>query len=281
MFGRLFGTILATFIEKTPAKLSDARECLAETLSQARELGSPHPSSAPESPARTSGDTDPLRGELEMLKRRLSQGTESDDERGMRTVELISRSTSFFRDKGNEFHVIPFRSKPIPEGLIAFLGRVVHGNPHDKGIISINGHPYTAAATYQPRNASDLETDSMFHSVSADNQCLTYDFKSMRVAVTHYFLRSAHYDENTYHLRSWVIEVSDDEKQWKEIDRRENQDCLNGPNRVCAFEVPLIVDARFVRIRQTGTNGSGYRYLIVRAFELFGGLSIHDPSTLK
>jgi hypothetical protein len=103
-----------------------------------------------------------------------------------------------------------------------------------------------------------------------------YDFKNMRAAVTHYFVRSYSGQVNAHHLRSWVVEASDDGQKWNEIDRREDCDELNGPNRSRVFDVRSIVEARFVRLRQIGLDWAGCQHIIIEAFELFGGLRIRD-----
>jgi hypothetical protein len=149
-------------------------------------------------------------------------------------------------EKKVECHVIPFRSRAVPDGLISFLGRLCQGNPHDKNIICASGPAYSNDSGCQARNATDLQTDSYFLSQNAENQNLSYDFKNMRVAVTHYFLRSIGNSVNGSHLRSWVIEVSDDGSNWKEIDRRENDNHLNGLNHSFGFEVGSIVETRSV-----------------------------------
>jgi hypothetical protein len=166
--------------------------------------------------------------------------------------------------------VIPLHSKIVADGVVSFLERLAGGNVHDKGIISATGTGGT------PRNATDIQSDSYFCSANAANETLTYDFKNSRIAVTHYFLRSNGHGVDGCHLRSWVIEVSDDGLKWKEIDRRDNNVCLNGPNRNHTFEIQYVVESRFIRIRSIGVCWDGSHSVYIRAFELFGGLRIRD-----
>jgi hypothetical protein len=98
--------------------------------------------------------------------------------------------------------------------------------------------------------------------------------------VTHDFLRSNGEGVNGRHLKSWVLEASDDGSTWKEVDRREDAKEMNGPNCSSIFEVQSVVEARFIRIRTIGPDWSGNQYLYIRAFELFGGLRIRDSSML-
>jgi hypothetical protein len=98
----------------------------------------------------------------------------------------------------------------------------------------------------------------------------------MKIAVTHYFLRSNGDGVNGKHLRSWVIEVSQDGSNWNEIDRQENHDGLKGPNQSYVFEVRSIVETRFIRIRMIDSNWQGNQHLYFRVFEVFGGIRFPD-----
>jgi hypothetical protein len=226
-----------------------------------------------------------LRRELIELKRQLHELTGrvsrrsgvaqvlGDKASGDGSAEQLSRLCSFLK---TEYHAIPFSSTVVADGVLSFLGKLYQGNPHDKSIICATGTPYSGQALHQPRNATELQTDSYFCSQNGPNQFLTYDFKNARIAVTHYFLRSNGGGVNDNHLKSWVLEASDDGSTWKEIDRRENATELNGTNSSSAFEVQSIVETRFIRIRTIGLDWGGSQYLYIKAFELFGGLRIRD-----
>jgi hypothetical protein len=280
MFGRLFGTILATLFEKNTLKPSTLQQPLADALSQIQSsfTESQNVTQKSISPEDFGGafekDLNVLKTELSILKR---QNREISS-----PIEMISRSASFLKNQNqDESHVIPFRSKCLSDGIIGFLGRMIQGNPHDKGIISITGTPYNTESRYQPRNVVDLLTDSYFHSSGEPKQTLTYDINNMKIAVTHNLLRSFHGGINSNHPRSWVIEISVDGSKWNEIDRRDNYEGLNGPHRSQVFEVQSIGEARFVRIQQTGNTWADSNYVILCGVELFGGLRMNDSTRLN
>jgi hypothetical protein len=281
MFGRLFGTILATLLGTDLREVSVAQNQLSEIISQIhtnfdglKSKSQRSVSSGNElipSTSEKDKDVNELRQELQELKNQLSRFPKSMNDRI--DVGQFPRLKSLLENQSkSEFHLIPFRSAPIADGLISFLGRISQGNPHDKGVICATGTVYNDDARNRARNATDIQTDSYFISQNAENQILCYDFKNMRVAVTHYFLRSHGNQVNDNHLRSWVIEVSEDGSNWTEIDRRVDDNHLNGPNQSFGFEVGSVVETRYVRIRNLGPCWNGERYLYVRAFELFGGL---------
>jgi hypothetical protein len=58
-----------------------------------------------------------------------------------------------------------------------------------------------------------------------------------------------------------------------EIDRREDKNEMNGTDNNCVFEVESAIEARVIRIRQIGPNANCCRYVILMAFEVFGGFT--------
>jgi hypothetical protein len=67
-----------------------------------------------------------------------------------------------------------------------------------------------------------------------------------------------------------VIEGSIDGSNWIEIDRRDNNNELNGKNISHQFEVSHPDEFQIIRLRQIGKNHAGYDYLTFCAFEVFG-----------
>ena len=75
-------------------------------------------------------------------------------------------------------------------------------------------------------------------------------------------------------IKNWILEVSNDEKNWTEIDEHSNYDGLNGNNIIKTFNVKPNNFSRFVRIRQTG-DYYGYPnvFLVIKSIEFYGKLS--------
>ena len=167
-------------------------------------------------------------------------------------------------------------SKPL-NGIIAQLTRECGGNVHKKGVVEV-----TASSDFVgqvPENVVDLEEPSCYGSENAINTWLCYDFKDKRVSPTSYTLRSRfNGSKDAHNLKSWVIEASNDGTSWQIIDRRDDNDDLNGRNVTHNFEIQPTQTAqayRYVRLRQTGPNhfpGTFY-FVNLSSFELFGTLS--------
>jgi hypothetical protein len=130
------------------------------------------------------------------------------------------------------------------------------------------------------RNAVDLDEDSSFCSNGeggdighSPNNWICYDFRDRRIAPTHYTIRSEYDDRsNSINLRSWAVEVSNDGRNWQQIDRRENNRDLNGYNLTKTFAVQKEEMGRYVRLVNIGRNHHGTNALCLTAWELFGTL---------
>jgi hypothetical protein len=296
MFGRLFGVILATLLDHpnvTLGKISQTsnglQSLIGELLDRLAPSRSPTEEKSP-SPIRLPDPaiddcaeqrSETEEGDLLELKRQLCEKSTSPRELSDRSVDLIHRSTSLFERGGYcSYHICPFPNRPVFEGLICHLGKCSGGNPHEKRIICATGTPSNGRSCYQPQNVADLQTDSFFYSKNDAGQWLCYDFKDMRVAVTHYILRSGGGSVDSYHLRSWVLEGSADGSKWTEVDRRDNESRLNGPKAIGTFEVRTVIESRFIRLRGTGPTWNNRNYVIFEAFDVFGGLRVPGSATL-
>jgi hypothetical protein len=101
----------------------------------------------------------------------------------------------------------------------------------------------------------DLEAKSHFLSASRDqeddiphtrNNWACYDFKTRRIVLTHYAIRSD--EDSRYHpLNSWLVETSADGKSgWKVADQEDKQ--LKGSGFVGTFAVAVGGECRFIRL---------------------------------
>jgi hypothetical protein len=157
------------------------------------------------------------------------------------------------------------------EGIIAYLTSQHNGNVHERVIVNISAlDPYNTDSCHLPRNAADLAaTNTYFFSKNESNQMLIYDFQKLRIKSTDYSIRSYHNGGvNTYHLKSWTIEVSSDGSNWKEIDHRENNNDLNGASFIKTFSVSKSIECRFIRLRHIGPNHQGNNHLLLSALEI-------------
>ena len=112
---------------------------------------------------------------------------------------------------------------------------------------------------------------------SQENAFFCIKFPGQRITPTHYSLMS-HSIASYHHLKSWVIEVSGDGNEWKEIDRRENDEHLNGKSKSYTYQIQKKQQTAvpYIRLRQIGEThyGKGQKKLMLscNCFEVFGVL---------
>jgi hypothetical protein len=192
------------------------------------------------------------------------------------TLELRCASKAYVDQELNILRTLigkfPLIAGSPLKGIINHLTLEFGGNVHDRGVVAITAdRPCSSHPIHAAKNIADLEADSFFDSSNARDMWVCYDFKTLKVALTDYSIRSR-YNDIPRNLKSWVIEVSNDGANWTEADRRENRDELCAENVVGSFAVSRPSTGRYVRLRQTGLNNDGNFDTYISGFELFGAL---------
>ena len=140
-------------------------------------------------------------------------------------------------------------------GIMKFLVEETGGNIHDNGTIEITSNSINA--DNHPKNLVDYSNNNFYYSKDNGNAIICFDFKEKSVQLSSYTIQSYDLNANWGHLKNWVIEQSNDAKNWTEIDSHQDDPTLNGPSIVASFEIPEkenLQYSRFIRIRQTGNS---------------------------
>lgn len=140
------------------------------------------------------------------------------------------------------------------EGIMRYLTRTSGGNIHDNKTIDITSNSIYGSC--YPRNAVDYDNIyNYYFSLDDGNAFICFDFKEKLVRLKSYSIKTCNNEPYTYHLKSWVIEVSNDGKEWKEIDRRSDETSMNQRFVTVSFDVREQSDySRYIRLRQTGQS---------------------------
>jgi hypothetical protein len=162
---------------------------------------------------------------------------------------------------------LPFREGSPFEGIISFLTRTHCGNVSDLGIVSISSSSVNGSCV--AKNVADFNTSSLGQTGGGANGWICYDFKDQRVKIEHYSLRSRS-DSDSHHPINWALEGSVNGTEWVELDRRSNCRDLCGLNKSATFSASENDFFRKIRLLLREMDSSGYRYLTINAFELFG-----------
>ena len=217
-------------------------------------------------------------GEVKSLIEELSRLKDGERRLDSRISDVEKKATDAEQVLRNEIQAEIKRldtvTKIIPidplNGIIALLTRQCGGNVHEKGVVELTA---SSTGVWDLKNVVELGTNSWFICNNESNSWIRYDFKGRRVAPTSYSIRS--YDCS--YPKSWVLEVSNDgsDDSWKVVDRRENNEDLNGKYLTHNFAISGSPSEgfRFVRLRQTGKTHDGDDYLVLTSLEVFGTLS--------
>jgi hypothetical protein len=156
-------------------------------------------------------------------------------------------------------------------GIIADLTEKTEGNVHEKGVVNITSK--TTQDVNSLKEIVNLQANTYFWSRDGPGQWICLDFRAKRVQITQYAIRSSpQHRRGSHHLRSWVLEVSQNGTNWTLIDRHWNDTELNNKGAIKNCHVIEGPPIRFVRLRQTGPNHADAHYLILGAIEFFGRL---------
>ena len=183
--------------------------------------------------------------------------------------------TDQVKDKGLE---IIHKSENNFDGIIKYLENKYGENIIQQGIISIevSSNSYSGNSTYGfHENLINYNWVNGFFSKNVPNSWFEVNFKNNKVKINGYSLKTS---RNSYsHLKSWVIEGSNDRSNWTEIDKKENNYDLNGPSYQKYFPISQITDEfQFIRIRTIGKDHYNEDYLVLTNFEFYGEIFIKE-----
>lgn len=154
-------------------------------------------------------------------------------------------------------------------GIVKYLTNKTGGNIHENGTIKITSNTFYDGG--EPKNLLDF-TDKNYYRASRADSYITFDFKSMKVKVTNYSIKSNWNGPDAFHMRSWEVEVSNDEVIWKKIDERKNCQDLNGKLLTGTFDVLPNGYSRYVRVHQTDRPWGRGDHIWFFYMELYGFL---------
>jgi hypothetical protein len=105
------------------------------------------------------------------------------------------------------------------------------------------------------------------------NSWIQFDFLDHAFSLEHYTVRTFVGAPDSGHLKNWIVEGSNNEKEWVEIDRRENSTELNARKAIHTFKCGNKSGIyRYIRLRQNGLNHNGSNFLFLGNVEFFGAI---------
>ena len=151
-------------------------------------------------------------------------------------------------------------------GIFNYLRVKCGGNPHETGVIKITDSSTKSGMCYSVVDSGGRK--GSWASKDEPYSYLQFDFKSMRVCLSGYSLKSGEGNN----LMSWTIEVSADGQTWEVVDERKRRGIAGASfqeTHECLVQNGRLV--RFVRIRN-GDSMFGSNSLVLSQIEFFGKL---------
>lgn len=221
-----------------------------------------------------------------------------EEQSAVRFNDLSDRITELAESaRGHEEKILALEAQPKQfvfggrnplDGVIAYLKRKYGQDVVRRGMVVVTASSVLDNTdACRPENTIDFGRRAGFTSKNERNSWICYDFGYRRVIPTSYSLRSIDAPPGSCHLKSWVLEGSNDGNDWTEIDNTDKRpyrakDKLalkNGfLNRNLAAANFPVLDFRgeafkFFRLRQTSWNWAGNNTLALDSFELYGIVS--------
>lgn len=97
----------------------------------------------------------------------------------------------------------------------------------------------------------------------------------MKVQLSHYSVQSA----NSYFMKNWYLETSDDLINWTTIHTKSNCGDLKGSKRTSTYSVQSHEFSRYVRYRHEGPCWSDSQDLSIQTIEFYGNLQNFTPKS--
>lgn len=218
-----------------------------------------------------------LMGEIKRLQNELNDYKNSNDEKLKNETEKRETSDGLLDEKitGMKDEVIKyFEEKGIEllhkedfNGIIKYLTDKTRGNIHDNKTINVTSNSYCESD--HPKHLLDFNCENRYQAQYKNDSWICFDFKNKRIKITSYSIKS--YKSSCHHLKSWILEVSNDGQNWTNIDEHQNCETLNGSGNVGTFNVKSNDFSQYVRLHQTDTPWGGHN-LWFHYLEFYGYL---------
>lgn len=161
-----------------------------------------------------------------------------------------------------------FSNEPF-SGILAHLNKKAKGNAHKAHLVTL-----TASSIGNGDISQIIEYgwNGDWGTKNSENSWIKVDLMNRQAEFTGYSVMSVPSTRNNMHLRSWVIEVSNDDDEWVKIDEKVKCGDLNGKLLVKTYPLAKTEPYRYIRLRQTGLNWHSDNYLSISQIEFFGFL---------
>ena len=184
-------------------------------------------------------------------------------------AEETAKSVSGPQPEGSpgEKETVPYENLESP-GILETLSKEVRGNIHEKGVVEITASSTDHGSCFK---VADRDWDDYWFSGNKPDQWICFDFKSRRVRVTDYRIKTHKFSSYSCHLKEWKLQGSDNQSDWVDMDTRDC-DALNESRKVEHFTCAKPGVFRFIRLLSTGPNHRGDYLVAFTNIDFFGSI---------
>ena len=182
-----------------------------------------------------------------------------------------------FRNKQNETITKRYRkrisfSKNNLNGVFNFLQK----NSNIEEEVKVTSSSYGGGDWHQLIQIDN--SNNNFYTNNENNPWICFEFKKHQIIPTSYTIKScnASYPYGNQYPKNWIIEGSEDNKNWEIIDEQQNCEFLKGSNYTHTFSIKKKNNSnekefKFIRIRHIGNCwNNSYNALNISSIELYG-----------
>lgn len=165
------------------------------------------------------------------------------------------------------------------QGIMKYLTKETQGNIHDNETITITSNSISSNnQMFHPKNVVDYDSETYYCKENRnENANIVFDFKDKQVELESYSIKTYRNPQGYEHLKSWVIEVSNDNYKWTAIDYHNDDGTLNGPGIIGTFVVKKQEYGfyRYIRLKQTGRSWCNYgNVFAIVALDFYGKITL-------
>lgn len=165
-----------------------------------------------------------------------------------------------------------FQESPMfpMKGIFTYLRALCGGNPHTNHLINITA----SSTTYnEPYFVIEYGSNNCWHTDPVPYSWIQFDFKTRKVSLWSYTLKTYNMNKNSSHLKEWAITGSNDGSNWELLDGHDTAR-LNHSGASHTFQCKYHTRTffRYIRLTCTGPNHGGNNYLVLSEIEFFGRL---------
>ena len=156
-----------------------------------------------------------------------------------------------YEEKYQEFL---YKGSNEANGIFKHLTEETGGNIKDNGTIEITSNSIHCDSC-DLKNLVEFQKDQKFRFDNKQNSEICFDLKDKQIQITNYSIKSYADGPGGDNLKNWILEVSNDQKEWIKIDEHKDDSQLNNQYVIATFNPNKTNEFyRFIRLKQTGFN---------------------------